>query len=168
MIFGGGDSAVDWANQIVTNAKSVTVIHRRDEFRAKPANLQLAAEQGVKLLAPYIFQEITKTSNDCIEKLQVANDDQVLTLEADIILVQYGQQMNKTKYKNLDLAMNEQSRILVDQTFESNITGIYAAGDCCAHPTKTRNILSSIFEAMNAIINIEKVVHHRKVLNNGW
>lgn len=169
VIFGGGDSAIDWANHLLNIAKTIKVVHRRDEFRAQPANVSLAANNGVELLTPYSFAKIVTETGDQIKQIELTHEDESqLILDCDEIIVQFGQKINKNYFENLNLAMNKVNRIEVNASFESSFSGIYAVGDCCTYPTKIRNILSSVFEAMHAVIDIEKIVHKRKVLNVGW
>gem|GEM_PF-5968758 len=82
-------------------------------------------------------------------------------------MVQFGQQIMKNKFENINLNIDHLNRIVVNYEFESNIKGIYAAGDCCYYPTKTRSVIAGIFEAMQAIINVEKIINNRKIANTG-
>ncbi len=170
IVFGGGDSAVDWANELVEIASSITIIHRRDEFRAKPGNLEKAISSGVKILKSYEFVNITKEENNKALSIEVkrVDDQNSLHLDFDYIIVQFGQSIQKDIHKNLEIEINRVNKFLVNYNMETSVKGIYAAGDCCWYETKIRNLLSGFYEAMHSVFNIEKTVHQRKILNNGW
>lgn len=170
IIFGGGDSAIDWANEIKKIAKTVKVIHRREEFRAQPGNINAAKDAGVEFYTPYTFTKIINNENNSINKIEIKNaeNNQKKVINCDYIVVQFGQQIIKNKFKNINLNIDHLNRIVVNYEFKSNVEGIYAAGDCCYYPTKTRSVISGIFEAMQAIINIEKIINNRKIANTGW
>ncbi|WP_342258588.1 NAD(P)/FAD-dependent oxidoreductase [Spiroplasma endosymbiont of Dioctria linearis] len=171
LIFGGGDSSLDWANELSNNiAKSVTIIHRREEFRAKPASIEEAQKNNVIFLTPYNFVKILEHNKDIAKKIKISNinTNEELDLEFDSIIVQFGQTIEKQKFENLKLNINNLNRFEVDYTMQTNVVGIYAAGDCCIYPTKVRNLVSGVYESMQAVIHIEKTLKNRKVVNNGW
>ncbi|AHI52542.1 NAD(P)/FAD-dependent oxidoreductase [Spiroplasma culicicola] len=171
VIFGGGDSAIDWANDLAPIAKSITIVHRRDEFRAKPGNITFAEKNGVKFLTPYLFDSITEEDGEIAKKLKLVHpedESKSVEIEFDHIIVQFGQTIKKELLGLLEFDTNKLNKIIVNYHMESSVKGIYAAGDCCWYETKIRNLISGFYEAMHAIINIEKAVHARKILNNGW
>ncbi|QHX36406.1 NAD(P)/FAD-dependent oxidoreductase [Spiroplasma sp. BIUS-1] len=170
LIFGGGDSSLDWANELTGIAKSVTIIHRREEFRAKPASIEQAKTNNVKFLTSYNFVEICDEENDCAKKLKIVGIDskEELELEFDSAIVQFGSTIDKEKFENLDLKINKLNRFEVDYTMETSVKGIFAAGDCCVYETKIRNLVSGVYESMQAVVNIEKIIKDRKAVNNGW
>ncbi|WP_339021198.1 NAD(P)/FAD-dependent oxidoreductase [Spiroplasma endosymbiont of Atherix ibis] len=170
IIFGGGDSSLDWANELTNIVKSVTIVHRRNEFRAKPASIEEAKKNQVKFLTPYNFKEISEDDNDIAKKIKITEIDsnQEVELEFDSIIVQFGSTIEKEKFTNLDLKINKLNRFEVDQTMQTSVKGIYAAGDCCIYETKIRNLISGIYESMQAVVNIEKIIKDRKAVNNGW
>ncbi|AGR40871.1 NAD(P)/FAD-dependent oxidoreductase [Spiroplasma taiwanense] len=170
LIFGGGDSALDWANELSSNKNLITIIHRRDEFRAKPLSLEQAKSKGVNFLTPYKFSEITGEKLNNAEKLKViqveTNEEKEICF--DKVIVQFGYTIEKEKFENLNLEINKLKKIIVKSNMESSVEGIYAAGDCCHYDTKVRNLLAGFYEAMIAVVNIEKKVNKRKILNSGW
>ncbi|AGR41862.1 NAD(P)/FAD-dependent oxidoreductase [Spiroplasma diminutum] len=170
LIFGGGDSSLDWANELTGIAKSVSIIHRRDEFRAKPASIEQARNNNINFLTPYNFVSISQEDEYIAKKLKIVGIEskEELELEFDSIIVQFGQTIEKEKFENLDLKINKLNRFEVDYKMETSVQGIYAAGDCCVYETKVRNLVSCAYEAMQAVINIEKIIKDRKVVNNGW
>ncbi|AUB31220.1 NAD(P)/FAD-dependent oxidoreductase [Spiroplasma floricola] len=169
-IFGGGDSSLDWANELTSIAKSVTIVHRRNEFRAKPASIEEAKKNHVRFLTPYNFKEISEDDNDIVKKIKIIEIDsnQEVELEVDSIIVQFGSTIEKEKFENLDLKINKLNRFEVDQTMQTSVQGIYASGDCCIYETKIRNLISGVYESMQAVVNIEKIIKDRKAVNNGW
>ncbi|WP_338985350.1 NAD(P)/FAD-dependent oxidoreductase [Spiroplasma endosymbiont of Diplazon laetatorius] len=170
LIFGGGDSSLDWANELNGIAKSVSIIHRREEFRAKPASIEQAKNNNVRFLTPYNFVEISQEDGDVAKKLKIVGieTNEEMELDFDSVIVQFGSTIEKEKFENLDLKINKLNRFEVDHTMETSVKGIYASGDCCFYETKIRNLVSSVYESMQAIVNIEKIIKDRKVVNNGW
>ncbi|AOG60118.1 thioredoxin reductase [Spiroplasma helicoides] len=169
VIFGGGDSALDWANFIAPIARKVSLVHRRTEFRAKSSSIELAKKQNIELIYPYVFNSYVAEDNyvSSLELKNVENEEHI-KLDTDFIIVEFGVQFYGEAFNILEIKKNDNSRICVDYRMSSSIEGFYAAGDACAYEGKSRNILSAFFEAMQAIINIEKVINDRKILNNGW
>ncbi|AUM62407.1 NAD(P)/FAD-dependent oxidoreductase [Spiroplasma monobiae] len=170
LIFGGGDSSLDWANELNGIAKSVSIIHRREEFRAKPASIEEAKNNNANFLTCYNFVEITQEDGELAKKLKIVGveSNEELELEFDSVIVQFGSTIEKEKFENLDLKINKLNRFEVDSKMETSVKGIFAAGDCCVYDTKIRNLVSSVYESMQAVVNIEKIIKDRKVVNNGW
>ncbi|QEH61494.1 ferredoxin/flavodoxin---NADP+ reductase [Spiroplasma chinense] len=170
LIFGGGDSALDWALELAKRSKSVKIIHRRDEFRAKPGSLEAAKELGIELLTPYGFDSISSEQDNIAKSLKLINmtTKEEVIVDFDLALVQFGVTIKKEKFDNLELEFNKMNKIIINEEMSTSVKGIYAAGDCCWYETKLRNLVSCFFEAMHSVINIEKTVNNRKVPNNGW
>ena len=90
VLFGGGDSAVDWALMLEPIAEKVTLIHRRDKFRAHEHSVELLKQSKVEVLTPYFPVELVGDEN--IEKVIIkeTKGDGILEIEADDVLVNYG------------------------------------------------------------------------------
>ena len=88
VICGGGDSAVDWALALEDIAESVTIVHRRDAFRAHEHSVELLEQSKVKVLTPYVPKAL-KGSGNLAEKLviQKVKEDEVLELDLDLSLI---------------------------------------------------------------------------------
>jgi thioredoxin reductase (NADPH) len=150
VICGGGDSALDWALHFVDKAMSVTLIHRRDEFKAAPQSLAkmraLCATGHIQL----IIGQITglESSNDKLTEIAVTKiDGEVQALALDALLLFYGlsPKLGPVADWGLDI---DRKQITVDTAcFQTSMTGIYAVGDINIYPGKKKLILSGFHEA---------------------
>ncbi|USK39519.1 NAD(P)/FAD-dependent oxidoreductase [Cytobacillus firmus] len=152
VIFGGGDSAVDWALMLEPIAEQVTLIHRRDKFRAHEHSVEKLKDSKVEVLTPYIPLELAGA--DEIENVMVENTNSGETrlIPADDILVNFGFVSSLGPIKDWGLEI-EKNAILVNSKMETNIAGIYAAGDICTYEGKVKLIASGFGEAPTAISN---------------
>lgn len=154
VIGGGGDSAIDWVLSLEGIAKKITLVHRRDKFRAAPemvAKVKALAEQGkIELATPYQLKglegEKGKLSGVAIADL----DNNQRTIEADYLLPFYGLATDLGPLSNWGINV-EHHHILVDpRTCMTNIEGIYAIGDIVSYPDKLKLILTGFSEAAQA------------------
>lgn len=152
VIFGGGDSAVDWAFMLEPIAEKVTLIHRRNKFRAHEHSVHRLNKSKVEVLTPYIPYELIGT--DKIEKVIVKNTSgrEPMVIEADDVLVNFGFVSSLGPIKDWGLEI-EKNAILVNSKMETNIPGIYAAGDICTYEGKVKLIASGFGEAPTAVSN---------------
>lgn len=152
LLLGGGDSALDWALMLEPIAKKVTLVHRRDTFRAHEHSVQRLHDSTVNVLTPYNATAIT--ANDKIETitLKEARGDKEITLDVDYILCNYGFISNLGPIKDWGLEI-EQNSILVNSKMETNIPGIYAAGDINTYPGKVKLIATGFGDGPTAVNN---------------
>jgi thioredoxin reductase (NADPH) len=150
LIVGGGDSAVDWANTVAPIASGVTLIHRRDQFRAHEQSVAQMRRQPIKILT---FHELRRIEGQ--EKLERAivydnrtNDEQ--TIEIDALLVNVGFHNSLGPIKDWGLEI-EGGAIKVDSTMMTSRPGIFAAGDIAAFPGKLKLIATGFGEACVAV-----------------
>lgn len=153
VICGGGDSAVDWALTLEPIAKSVTLLHRRDKFRAHEHSLSLLASSTVEIKTPYVISEITNT-DDKIDTLTIIDPKTATTetIPADHLIVTYGFVTNLGEIDNWQLEQNRHS-IVVKSDMSTNIPGVYAAGDICTYDGKVKLIATGFGEAPTAVNN---------------
>lgn len=150
LIIGGGDSAVDWANEFSHISKKVTLIHRRDQFRAVQTSVDEMYRNGVDVKT---FHEIKQVlGKDKLEGAVIFDNrsGKEETLELDAILVNFGFVINLDFLKSWGLTM-EGNAILVNEKMETNMPGIYAAGDIAAHTAKLKLIATGAAEAATAV-----------------
>lgn len=152
LLLGGGDSALDWALMLEPIAKKVTLVHRRNTFRAHEHSVKRLKESSVEVLTPYNATSIT--ANEKIETitLKEARGDKEITLDVDYILCNYGFISNLGPIKNWGLEI-EQNSIVVNSKMETNIPGIYAAGDINTYPGKVKLIATGFGDAPTAVNN---------------
>lgn len=153
VICGGGDSAVDWALTLEPIAKSVTLLHRRDKFRAHEHSLNLLKESSVKLKTPFVIKEINNIEEN-IQSLTIIDPKTTAeeTLQADHLIVTYGFMTNLGEINNWGLNQKRNS-IEVNSDMSTNIPGIYAAGDICTYEGKVKLIATGFGEAPTAVNN---------------
>ncbi|ENH97767.1 ferredoxin--NADP reductase [Gracilibacillus halophilus YIM-C55.5] len=152
VLFGGGDSAVDWALMLEPIAKEVSIVHRRDTFRAHEHSVESLHQSKVNILTPYVPERFI--GEDYIEQVVVkeAKGDNEKILDADHVLVNYGFISSLGPIKNWGLEIDKNS-IVVNSKMETNVTGIYSAGDICTYPGKVNLIASGFGEGPTAVNN---------------
>ncbi|MFV0289129.1 MAG: NAD(P)/FAD-dependent oxidoreductase [Mycoplasmatales bacterium] len=152
-IFGGGDSAVDWALMLEKIANKVYLIHRREEFRAHQHSVTNLKNSTINILTPFVPTELiynkdTEIADSVIIKR--VKTDNLDTLKIDDIICNYGFLSNLGPIKNWNLEL-EKNKILVDYTQKTNIDGVFAIGDICTYPGKAVLIATGFGEAPIAI-----------------
>lgn len=150
LIVGGGDSAVDWANALSPIAREVTLIHRRDRFRAHEESVTQMRQGSTRLLT---FHELRSLQGgDRLESATVYDNrsGQELTLPVDVILVNIGFESSLGPIRSWGLE-TEGSAIKVDHTMQTNRPGIFAAGDVAIYPGKLKLISVGFGEAAIAV-----------------
>ena len=138
-IFGGGDSALDWALELSKIAK-VTLIHRREEFRGAPHTLnQIKKEGKVDIKTKFQISSISGKNN--IESINIKNDDGKETeVKTDYILSFFGLIMKLGPITEWGLNMDKKTIKVNTENFETNKKGIFAIGDICTYPGKLKLI----------------------------
>ena len=167
VIFGGGDSAVDWSLMLDGVAKNVTVVHRRDEFRAHAASVEKLKASNVNILTPYVAARLTG-DHDLVTAVELKNvtTNETMTVHADEVIDLYGFISSLGPIKEWDLALDKNS-LCVDHRQQTSINGIFAAGDACTFDGKIKMITTGFGEvvvAINAAIAYaypERVHHHK-------
>ena len=149
-IFGGGDSALDWAVELSNNAKKISLIHRRNEFRAAQHTvdkmMKLKAEGKIDLYTGYQPKQFI--GKDKIEKIVIENDQKELKeIATDAVLAFFGLKMELGPIVNWGLNLENKTIVVNTKNFETNEKGIFAVGDICTYPGKLKLILCGFQEA---------------------
>ena len=157
LIVGGGDSAVDWALNLQDTAKSITLIHRRDEFRAHEESVTKLLNSSVKVKLWYEVESVF--GNASIERVLIRENrsNATETLEVDHVLLNLGFVASLGPLRDWGLEI-EKGDIKVTSRMETNIPGIYAAGDIAAFPGKLKLIATGFGEAAIAVNNIKSYI----------
>ncbi len=152
-VLGGGDSAVDWAMMLEPVAKETTIIHRRDKFRAHEHSVELLQESSVNILTPFVPALFDG------QKLYLdeVKGDQKKVLEIDDLIVNYGFISSLGPMKNWGLTI-EKNSIVVNSRMETNIKGVYAAGDVATYEGKVKLIATGFGEAPTAVNNAKSYI----------
>ena len=157
-IFGGGDSALDWALELSKISK-VTLIHRRDEFRGAPHTLDeiKKLEKAGKLTIKTRYQLDSIEGDKNIKSITIKNNEEkILKIETDYILSFFGLIMKLGPIAEWGLNMDKKTISVNTENFETNKKGIFAVGDICMYPGKLRLILSGFHEAALASVECFK------------
>lgn len=150
MIVGGGDSALDWALMLEPIASHVTLIHRRDEFRAHESSVQKLKASKVEVKLWYELK--TVKGNGRVEEAVIYENHTKAeeTVPIDFVVLNFGFQASLSFLKDWGLTL-EKNKIPVNQKMETNIPGIYAAGDIVTHPGKLDLIVTGFSEGATAV-----------------
>ncbi|TQR28995.1 NAD(P)/FAD-dependent oxidoreductase [Lysinibacillus sphaericus] len=153
MVFGGGDSAVDWAMMLEPIAKKVSIVHRRDKFRAHEHSVKNLLQSTVEVITPFVPEELVGEERITHVKLKHAKDETIQPIYGvDDIIVNFGFVSSLGAIKDWGLEIRKNA-IVVNSRMETNIPGIYAAGDICTYDGKVKLIVSGFGEAPTAISN---------------
>lgn len=152
VLFGGGDSALDWALMLEPIAKSVTLVHRREKFRAHEHSVEKLEQSDVEVLTPYVPEALLGQDEIHQVVLKAVKGEETLTLDVDDVIVNYGFISSLGPIKDWGLEL-EKNNIVVNTRMETNIEGIYAAGDICTYPGKVKLIATGFGEGPTAINN---------------
>ena len=151
VVFGGGDSAVDWALMLEPIAKEVTIIHRRDKFRAHEHSVENLKNSKVNIATPYNPASLTGDAEKITHvTIEHATTKELKTIEVDAVIVNYGFVSSIGPIKDWGLKV-EKNSLVVNSRMETNIPGIYAAGDICTYDGKVKLIISGFGEAPVAV-----------------
>jgi thioredoxin reductase (NADPH) len=167
LIVGGGDSALDWTLNLGPIARSLTLLHRRDEFRAAPHSVErmraMVAEGKVSLQ----FGQVTGLKGEA-PNLSAAtvkgNDGSVFDIACNAMLPFFGLTMKLGPVAEWGLNLDENLISVGTETFETSTPGIFAIGDINRYPGKLKLILSGFHEAALAAQRVHRYVYPDKRL----
>jgi len=148
-ILGGGDSALDWVLELVNVAASLTLVHRRPEYRAAPASVARMKDLVAAGRMREIIGRVTEYSADSesITSITVTTDSGTENVSCDTVLAFWGLAPKLGPIAEWGLDLNRKTVNVDTEKFETNIPGIYAIGDINYYPGKKKLILSGFHEA---------------------
>jgi thioredoxin reductase len=150
LVVGGGDSALDWALMLEPICSKVTLVHRRDEFRAHEESVRKLKASSVDIKLWYELR--TVKGNGKMEEAVIyenhTNQDE--TIPMDFVVLNFGFQASLGFLKDWGIQL-EKNKIPVNQKMETNVPGIYAAGDIVTHPGKLDLIATGFSEGATAV-----------------
>ena len=156
LIVGGGDSAFDWALSLEPLAKSVTMVHRRDKFRAHAATVSRVQELTVELI---VNAEVTRLLGDGrvtgAEVLVRGGEPRELPVDTVVAALGFTADLGPLANWGLEL---DKRHIKVDTTMATNLPRVFAAGDISEYPGKVRLIAVGFGEAATAVNNAAIVI----------
>lgn len=166
LISGGGDSAVDWALMLEPIAESVTLIHRRDKFRAHEHSVENLLASSVNIVTPTEISELH--GHDTIQSVTLTNvkTGETEQIEVDDVIVNFGFISSIGPISEWGIEIDNNS-IVVDTRMETSIPGIFAAGDITTYPGKLKLIAVGFGEAPTAVNNAKVYVDPEARLSPG-
>jgi thioredoxin reductase (NADPH) len=168
VICGGGDSALDWALNLVGKAESIVLLHRREEFRAAPASVAKMKELCDNYEMQFLVGQVTgfEAKDDKLSEVKVTGADGVTRrLPLDNLLVFFGlsPKLGPIAEWGLDI---ERKQLKVDtEKFQTNVPGIFAVGDINTYPGKKKLILSGFHEAALAAFGAAPYIFPEKKIH---
>ncbi|MDQ1144515.1 thioredoxin reductase [Bacillus sp. SORGH_AS 510] len=158
VVFGGGDSAVDWALMLEPIAEKVTIVHRRDKFRAHEHSVENLYNSKVDVKTPFVPAELIGDDNGIKQVvLSSVNGEAKEILDVDAVICNYGFVSSLGPIKEWGLEI-EKNSIVVNSKMETNVPGIYAAGDICTYDGKVKLIACGFGEAPTAVNNAKTYI----------
>lgn len=156
LISGGGNSAVDWANELEPIAEKVYVTYRKQELAGHEAQVkQLMNSSAECLLNTTITKLIASNGRDAIELVELTNQETGATslLPIDEVIINHGYERDATllEQSGLDIEIADGYYIAGNANSESSVPGLYAAGDILQHPGKLNLIAGTFQDAANAV-----------------
>ena len=147
-IFGGGDSALDWAIEL-SNTSKVILVHRRDDFRGMQASIdkvnQLKEEGKIEIYTKYQLDAVK--GSEKVETISIKHDDEsIKEIKTDYVLGFFGLIMQLGPIAEWGLNLDKKTIPVNTESFETNKEGIFAIGDICSYPGKLKLILSGFHE----------------------
>jgi thioredoxin reductase (NADPH) len=159
LIVGGGDSAVDWALVLADRAASVTLVHRREEFRAHEGSVAQLRASKVQVLTPYAPSQIVAGPDGRVAAVDVVNKqtEEVRRLEFDEVIAALGFVADLGPLQTWGLELHKR-HIVVDSHMATSLPGVFAAGDVVEYPGKVRLISTGFGEAATAVNNAAPII----------
>ena len=163
IIFGGGDSALDWTVELADIAKSISLVHRRDAFRGAQhteAQMRELVKQGkVNLLTPYQIHSIIGEDKVTGAELKNFDTKEIEQVAADELLFLFGLNKKLGPILDWELELNEKKMSVNTENFQTNKDGIFAVGDINDYPGKLDLILCGFHETTLAVQEAYRRIH---------
>jgi len=157
LLLGGGDTAVDWALHLESIASELTLIHRRDQFRAHEDSVRRLQASRCRVVP---FHELRRIEGgERVERAVIYDnrDQRETTLDVDDVVVNFGFVANLGPLKSWGLSIKGNS-LEVSQKMETNLPGVFAAGDLVSYPGKLKLIATGFGEAAMAVCGAKLLV----------
>ncbi len=155
VVVGGGDSAVDWALMLHPVARRVTLVHRREAFRAHHGSLEMLRRSPVEIVTN--AQVVTTTGGAVLEQVEVkvtgADADAPMVLPCDRLVAALGFTANLGPLREWGIELHDNRHLVVDSAMRTAVDGVFAAGDIVDYDGKVRLIAVGFGEVATAVNN---------------
>jgi len=153
VVVGGGDSAVDWALMLQPIAASVTIVHRREAFRAHSGSVEQLKTSPVQIIVN--AQVTTTKGGEQLEAIEVAvkGESETRTLTCHKLVAALGFTANLGPLRDWGMELHDNRQLVVDSAMRTNVPGIFAAGDITHYDGKVRLIAVGFGEVATAVNN---------------
>ncbi len=168
LIIGGGNSAVDWALHLEEVARSIILIHRRDQFRAHEENVRRLLNSTVRVMCSFKPKELRGAGwvQEAVIVNTKTNAEEILRVDAVLACLGFSSQLGPMADWGLEL--EGQDSIKVNTKMETNIPGVYASGDVAEFPGKVKLIATGFGEAVTAVNNAAHYISPRMKVFPGY
>ena len=163
LVVGGGDTAMEEATFLTKFAKRVTIVHRRNEFRATKIMLDRArANEKIRFMTPYVVEEVLNINNKAVESVRLRNveTNEPSTVEVEGVFVAIGHEPN-TKVFQGKLAMDDAGYLTTHDGPMTSVEGVFAAGDVQDH--RYRQAITAAGSGCMAAMEAEKFLAEHKL-----
>lgn len=165
LIAGGGDSALDWVLELAGKAKSVTLVHRREEFRAQPASVarmrELAAQRKVRSLTGQVTA-LHVDDGRLTGATVTAPGGATAEIACGQVLAFFGLHPKLGPIAEWGIDLEKKALKVDTEKFQTSVPGIFAVGDINTYPGKKKLILSGFHEAALAAFGVQNHVYPKK------
>lgn len=152
VIVGGGDSAIDWCMMLEPLASSITLVHRREQFRAHEASVQAVRNSSIRVVTNAEVNALS--GGESVEKAEIAvKGGDSFTVPCQRVVAALGFTANLGPLRDWGLELESNRHIVVDSAMETGVPGVYAAGDITDYRGKVRLIAVGFGEVATAINN---------------
>ncbi|HET7757040.1 MAG TPA: NAD(P)/FAD-dependent oxidoreductase [Steroidobacteraceae bacterium] len=165
VVFGGGDSALDWTLELAARARSLDLVHRRHEFRAAPASVARMRElvAAGRMRCFEALPAALLTHDGALRGVTVRAPDGALhSLEAEQLLVFFGLHPKLGPIAEWGLELEKRALKVDSEKFQTSLPGVFAVGDINSYPGKKKLILSGFHEAALAAFAIQHHLYPQK------
>lgn len=159
VVFGGGDSAVDLSLMLLPIAKEISVVHRRNEFRAQASSVDELKASSANVYTPFTCTKLNGVDGK-LESVEITNADtkEVKVIPCDNIIVNYGLIPGINKFPIDKKGPN----IIVGSSYQTSLENVFAIGNCIGYEGKVKNITCGLGEAVVAITKIDQIINPNK------
>lgn len=158
-VLGGGDSAVDWTLMLEPLSKEISIIHRRNEFRAQALSVEEMKKTKANVLTPYNVKSLNG-ENGVLKSITIENAEthDEKTIEVDYLVVNYGMVPSQNTFEVEKVGAN----IKVGEAYMTSMENVFAIGNTINYPGKVKNITCGLGEAVVAITKIDQIINPNK------